>query len=154
MSSIREQILVAIVAALNSPAPPTGVPAAEIGRVRGIPPATLPALLVYPGIEAVEPAGSRTSPLMKRRLIVLLEVYAAATPSLAAHQVADPILVHITKRLARQVLMNGAVRLTNDVNEGQTGPWKWDQGQSPYVRVPVQLVVEYSTRATDQELRA
>lgn len=69
--SIRNDLIEAVIGALNASGRPSGIPAAtrlRLGQVEED-----AAIAVYPGIEKIRPATNRASPVVKRELEVIVE---------------------------------------------------------------------------------
>lgn len=103
MSSLREQILQAVVTALNT-SRPTGVPAAERARNWAIDPDQLPKILVYAGRDSARDVGGRRGPAQEKRLELEIECWAAKSQTLSADAAADPLYLWVVKALADKTL--------------------------------------------------
>lgn len=144
MSSRRELILAAIVAALNA-GRPADVPEADRDRID--PPSSLPAVSV--GIapidrqqETVTRAGGRRGPIAVRDLVVGVTVWARGATTAAL----DPMLVWNTGRLVDSTLGG----LASGVEEAGI---RWEvEGQDADYRKATHLFrVTFATKATDAE---
>lgn len=147
MSSVREQVLAAVMTALNT-GRPMGVPAAERTRVLALEAASLPSIVLVPRRESVEAKGGRFGPLVERRLTIELEHRAAGGSGLAADQAADALLSWPVKALCGNTLGG----LVNDVRETGT-EWQYADGEEPFVLASQSFEVAYTTRVADADQR-
>ena len=112
MSTIREQIVAAAVAALATGAPP-GVPAPVRTRLDSPDANQLPALTVYQAAETVETmrdykaGGASRGPIVRRSVLLNVEVLTKAGVGEEPDKAADPILAWATKALGAVGTMNG-----------------------------------------------
>lgn len=88
MSTRREQILAAVVTALNGAGKPGGVPTAARTRTADLTPANLPASTVYPVKEEAEKANSVA---LNRHLLVRIEHVGLASTGVTSDQAVDPL---------------------------------------------------------------
>jgi hypothetical protein len=119
-TSIREQIVVLLVAALNASG--SGRPAGltvHRERTRPIEIDSLPAILVYADDDAPKPLGQQTyaAPLTERRLSLSIECRAAGSSGVAVDQALDPLLVWAASAVRADEKFGG---LANGVEEGRT----------------------------------
>lgn len=151
MSSIREQILAAIVAALNV-APPVGVPVAIRARLDAPTASQLPAITVYPFAKSTRRPHGRTSPILDRKLVVCVEILSASSPTQTADQGLDPSYTHVANTLNGSRLGN----LASDVIESEEmAPFEYGQStDASFCRDPVLFDVSYTTRASDASVKA
>ncbi|WKZ15433.1 MAG: hypothetical protein QY317_16175 [Candidatus Jettenia caeni] len=144
MASIREQILSAILTALNT------------GRPQGVPQATregkeyessqLPSVTIRPQGEVVGQVHGRRGLIRGRQLKVVVECRGSGN---IPDQALDTYLVWITKALDGNTL-NG---LANDmVEEGQI-TWLSEIADKTYGMATVEFTVYYQTKKGDQESR-
>lgn len=149
MSSIREQVLVAVMAALNGGGKPAGVPAAERTRVIALEVSQLPSIVLVPRRESVDVQGGRLGPLVQRRLSVELEHRAAGGAGVPADQAADALLSWPVKALCGNTLGGLAIEIRESGTE-----WQYADGEAPFVLATQTFEVAYTTRVADAEQRA
>lgn len=147
MSSVRERIVEAAVAALNS-GTPIGVPAAERATTIAIDSHTLPKLLVYVGPkDRASDVGGKRGPLRAREMQLTIEAWTLGTDELSPDAVADPLLVWVIKALEDQSLSG----LVTGLREQETEFELARGADGPVCRAAVTMVAEYSQRAGDLE---
>ena len=146
--TIREQILKAMLGALNTGAP-SGVPVVQRLRATNIEPADLPDGVLVPGPEAAKRVHERTGALVERSLTVFLTWRAAGDATKGPDEATDPLFAWGTKALAGNRL-GGLV-----ISVEETGVPRWDFSSKDrfYVSVPQQFEVTYTTRIGDAEQR-
>jgi|GEM_PF-3680682 len=149
MSSIREQAIGAIVAALNT-STPEGMPTARRERLSPYGPGALPGLnVVIPDLggraqEAVEQkAGTRG--LVQRSLAIGVECYASGSGT----QALDSLLCWASQALAGSTLGGLVVR----VDETGTA-WESASAERDFWKATALFRVLYLTRVADQESKA
>lgn len=148
MSTVREQIITAAVAALNT-GTPGGVPATERERVAAVEEQDgAGAIALYPVRDVPEEVGGGGGPLMRCRLTLAVEVWAKGTALLRPSQAVDPMLVWIVKTLAGNRLGG----LAHDIVEGET-IFAYEAGDNPWCRATVELIVSYQHLVSDAEAR-
>lgn len=149
MSSIRQQVMDAMLSALNTGRPGT-VP--QIGKWTGlaVEDSHLPFSSLARAKEVISPVGTRSAPIVRRTLRVEIEhlVAGTATPSATAEENAEPLLSWNVKALVGNSLGGLAIEL----NEGEI-TWTLEQADRPYVRVTHRFEVVYTTHANDADLR-
>lgn len=141
MATLRKQIIDACVTALNT-ARPAGIPAASRIRQDQFEASATPSISVYPGDEAVEPASNRHSPLVKRRLTVVVEVRIAGNNP---DQILDPAVAWVEKTVSSL-----SSSLIHDVNEVAVN-YEFAIGTEPHGLARCSFVIHYQTRRTDPE---
>ena len=153
MSTIREQIVSAAVTALTAGAP-AGVPAPVRTRLDSPGADQLPALTVYQVMETVETmrdakagAASR-GPLIRRSLLLSVEVLTKAGTGVEPDKVADPILAWVTKALAAAGTFGG---LANHPADEVGTKFEYEQAETSFCRATQTFRIEYQTRADDAE---
>jgi len=147
MSSIRDQIVDAIVVTLNT-GRPAAVPEFERLKTIAINLESLPTAMVYHSVEMVEPASNRVSPLTKRTLTLVIELRTAEPEP---DKSLDPALIWITARLNNKRIVDGSlVELSHEALE-QAIRWRVAARENPHMAVTVELEIPYTTRATNQE---
>lgn len=154
MSTIREEIVAAAVAALGTGAP-TGVPTPVRTRLDSPSPEQLPALTVYQASETVEPMREPRSgrpvrgPVVRRALQLNVEVITKASPTDEPDKAADPILAWATKALAAAGTFGG---LANDLADELGIKFEYEQGETAFCRASMAFRIHYQSRADDAEL--
>lgn len=155
MSSIREQIIVAVMAHLATVERPTGIPAPVRSRLVSPRSDQLPVLTVYPGREVVSPMHApregRTSSgaIVQRALEVKIEAVVLATGA-AAEAAADPLLVWVTKAMASIGRIGGLIDDPPDETETN---FEYEQGQFAFARATMIFLMAFPTLTGDPELQ-
>lgn len=146
MASIRDQILDAVVAALNT-ATPAGVPQAARHRLTPYELANLPAIDVAPIEEQAEGIGPRLNPsAVKRTLRFKVRCWARGdAPEVAA----DAMVSWATKVLAGNRLGG----LAHGIEEVGTS-WTDDVSNDVFGVAEVEFIAQYQTKAADQGVNA
>ena len=153
MSTIREQIVSTAVVALSTGAPES-VPAPLRTRLDSPSADQLPALTVYQGTETVEPmrdakAGAAShGPIVRRALLLSVEVLTKATAGALPDQAADPILAWATASLAAAGSFGG---LANGPAIEIGTKFEYEQAETSFCRATQTFRLEYQTRADDAE---
>lgn len=150
--SLRTTVIDAMAALLNAPTIPAGIPTATTED-------SLPAsggegtksINLRRWREQVERLGKPAGTMVRRRLLVRVDVRASSSATASAAANAEPMLDHVTARL-------GGARLTvgNTKPEVLEAEIRWDlvQADAGYVLVPVIAVVEYTTAINDATVAA
>ncbi|HLE61034.1 MAG TPA: hypothetical protein VI700_05815 [Thermoanaerobaculaceae bacterium] len=150
MSSIREQIVVAAIAALNSGRPAT-VPAIERFRGLDVEPSQLPSGTLVEGKEHIQRSKNKFSPLVDRAFRFALK-WRAARPagdaSAGPGTAIDPMLNWATATLPRNTF--GGLAL--DVEEVSI-LWTPQQGEKFFMLAVQEFELTYTTRVNDAEQR-
>lgn len=147
MSAYREQLIEALVTAVNT-GMPTGVPATERERTETMQVEDLPRSVVYPHTEQIEHLGSGLGRTVRRSFAVALEATAAAAPGHRASEAVDVILAWYSTALGNSHL--GGLALSVRENEIK---WASDVGQLPVARATAIYVITYTTRVNDATLK-
>ena len=153
MSTIREQIAASAVAALGTGAPP-GVPAPVRTRLDSPSADQLPALTVYQAAETVESmrdckaGGTSRGPIVRRTLLLNVEVLTRADEGAEPDKAADPILAWATKALGAAGTMGG---LANQPADEAGTKFEYEQGETSFCRATMTFRFEYQSRADDAE---
>lgn len=150
MSSIREQLILAAVAALVA-SPPAGVPAVDRSRGYALEVANLPSGVVVPLKEEVDVVGGLGGPIVKRRLRVAIvwRGFRAASPATAGPDTAlDAALNWGVKTLVGSNLGGLAMYL-----EEVSTSWEYEQGEKFFCKAVQEFEVHYTTRVADAEQR-
>jgi len=143
MSTIREQIIEAIIAQLNT-STPGGVPAATRLRMTAYEPDELPAINVFPVREEIrgEPAG-KFGPVVRRSMTFRVLLHAAGSDAVAADAALDPMAAWVSTLGGRQL---GGLAI--DIEEN-TLEWLYEEDDLPYSSLAIDFTVEYQTLKSD-----
>ena len=153
MSTIRERLVAAAVTALASGAP-AGIPAPVRTRLDSPGADQLPALTVYQAAETVETmrdfrAGrSARGPIVRRALLLNVEVLTRATAGDEPDKAADPILAWATKALGAAGTFDG---LANQAADEAGTRFEYEQGETAFCRATMTFRIQYQSRADDAE---
>ena len=153
MSTVRERIVAAAVAALASGAPP-GVPAPVRTRIDSPGADQLPALTVYQAAETLEPMHDPRpgravhGPLVKRSVQLNVEVITKAGASEEPDKAADPILAWATQALGAAETFDGLAN--RPVDEVGT-KFEYEQGETSFCRATMTFRIQYQSRADNAE---
>jgi hypothetical protein len=140
-NSVRDQIIAATIAALNT-STPGGVPAAVRVRMEPYQPSDLPTLTVAPHTDEGSPLKSdRWGPILERLLIMRVSIYVSGA---APDALADPIIVWCEKTLNSNPL--GA--LATDILPGRF-EWQYANEDQAYALLLADFHVQYQTLRTD-----
>lgn len=154
MSTVRERIVAAAVAALGTDAPP-GMPSPVRTRLDSPSVDQLPALTVYQGAETVEAmrdprtGTSSRGPVVRRSVLLQVEVLTKAGPGMEPDKAADPILAWATRALASAGTLDG---LANHSADELGTRFEYEQGESSFCRSTITFRIQYQSRAEDAEL--
>ena len=140
MSSVRQRIMTALIAALNT-GRPTGVPAADLEHVDTYPKETASAISVFKAREPVVPVGGKFGPLVKRTLDINVECR-SRRPELL-----DPMVVWVTSVIDGNSFGGLAVSTSETDNV-----WQWRNDNDEMQMAVVTFQIEYQTRTGNQEL--
>lgn len=151
MSSIREEIIVALIAALEvanigTLAAPAGL-TVHRERTRPIETDSLPAILVYFEDDPAKPFDGQQyrSPLVKRSLQIALQCRAQGDADTSPDEALDPILIWALKAgFVDETfggLATGAAELRTD--------WKSREGDAPIAAATLHMALEYRTSRLD-----
>lgn len=147
MSSIREQIIVAAVAALSAGgigSPPSLTVHRE--RTRPIEIDSLPAIMVYAEDDAPKTLNQQSyAPLTEKFLVLQLELRAAGSPGVSPDAALDPLYVWAMKALGADERFGG---LANGLEEGKT-VWSSREGDTPIAAAKLSITVRYRTSRLD-----
>ena len=148
MSSIREQIVVALVAALGGGG--TGSPAGltvHRERTRPIEADSLPAIMLYADDDVPKTLGQQVyaSPLTERHLTLALECRAQGTNSVSPDEALDPVLVWAAQTVLANERFGG---LASGVEEGRT-VWNSREGDVPVASAKLSFTIRYRTSRLD-----
>lgn len=152
MASVRDKIVAAAVAALNT-GTPVGVPAADRVRTAEVAPSELPSIVVFPVRDEPEEVGGGGGPIVLSRLTLVAECRAQGTASVRPDEALDPLATWVVKALANKQLPNGAGGvLNNDILEGSTS-FSYESGETPMSLAAVEMIVVYQHLVADPESR-
>lgn len=144
MSTIREQIIEAAVAALNT-GTPTGVPQCVRTLMQPSEQSQLPAITVFPVREEIDPAkAGRWGPIIVRTLYLRFVIYASGDPADGA---LDPIIQWVSQQLGGSQLGG----LAQDAVEHEL-TWQYDEGNFAVAAVAMDFRIEYQTLRNDAAL--
>lgn len=149
MSSIREQIVIALMAALNAGVSGSGITGLTIHRERTRPIEidSLPAILVYADDDVPAPLASQvySAPLTERKLSLAVECRAQGTSSVSPDAALDPVLIYAAKTVLANERFGG---LASGVEEGKT-MWASREGDVPVASARLSFTVRYRTSRLD-----
>jgi hypothetical protein len=147
-TSIREQIMTALVAALSASggATPAGL-TVHRERTRPIETDSLPAIMVYADDDVPKPLAGQTyrAPLTERQLSLGLECRAAGSSSVTPDEALDPILVWAAAAVSVDETFGG---LANGVEEGRT-VWSSKEGTTTVAAAKWSITIRYRTSRLD-----
>lgn len=153
MSTIREQIVSAAVLALATGAP-AGIPTPVRTRLDSPSADQLPALTVYQGMETVESmrdakAGmTRRGPVVRRSLLLSIEVLTKAGTGSQPDKAADPILAWATAALDAAGTFGG---LANGPADELGTKFEYEQAETSFCRATQTFRIEYQSRSDSAE---
>ncbi|MBU2499959.1 hypothetical protein KJ682_01385 [bacterium] len=153
MSTIREQIVAAAVLALATDAP-VGVPAPVRTRLDSPGSDQLPALTVYQGAETVETmreaktGTASRGPIVRRSVLVSVEVLTKAGAGEEPDKAADPILAFATTALAAAGTFGG---FANGPADEIGTKFEYEQAETSFCRATMTFRIDYQSRADDAE---
>jgi hypothetical protein len=145
-TSIREQIMTAIEAALGASGGPPNL-TVHRERTRPIETDSLPAILFYAGDDAPRPLAQSNyrAPLTERQLALEVQCRALGTTALSPDQVLDPLIVWANLQMFLDETFGG---LVNGVEETRT-VWMSKEGDQPIAAATIHFTVKYRTSRTD-----
>lgn len=147
MPSIREQIIDALIDALNTDRPPE-MPIAERARGKALNHALLQKIIVYPVRDSADNVHGTRSPLVRRTLEIAIECWAPETEDLSADAAADPLLVYVIGRLTNNRLGG----LCHSLEEAETNI-AMAQAERIICLATITMVADYQHRHGDLEQR-
>lgn len=145
-TTIREQIVAAVLAALNAEAKPEGVPACERVSYLAASSSNTPRMMMYPVRESV--ARHNNGPAARRELTVRIDCRAAALAGEGADTLVEGMVAWATKALAGNRLGG----LANDVSEVAID-WSFEASEYLLVEASVEYSISYQTHVSDQSRR-
>jgi hypothetical protein len=154
-ASIREQVLIAVVAALAAAtaprgtglvSPPTGL-TVHRERTRAIEVDSLPAILVYADDGVPKPLAGQVygAPLTEHELTVALECRAQGSSAVSPDAALDPVLVWAALAIFADERFGG---LASGVEEGRT-VWNSHEGDVPIASAKYSITVKFRTSRLD-----
>jgi hypothetical protein len=145
MSTIREEIIAAVISALNT-GRPSGVPAAERARTIALAEDSIPTILVYPGHDTQGAVGGKRGPLKRHDFEIQIECWAREGSGLTPDQAVDPYLAWVDRCLDGKTL-GGLVEqvLTVETN------WGFGQGTFAFCLAAVTLIADFHSRTGEPE---
>ncbi|MFH1680360.1 MAG: hypothetical protein ABIH26_06920 [Candidatus Eisenbacteria bacterium] len=153
MSTIREQIVAATLTALATGTPP-GVPAPVRTRLDSPAADQIPVLTVYQAAETVETmrdykaGGASRGPVVRRSVLLNVEVLTKAGAGEEPDKAADPILAWATKALGAAGTLGG---LANHPPDEVSTKFEYEQGESSFCRATMTFRIQYQSRSDDAE---
>jgi len=156
VASIREQIILAVIALFSGAGAPAGL-TVHRERTRPIESDSLPAILVYCDDDApVTLLKQQFAPLVTRNLILHVECRAQGSTTNPPDAALDPLLVWVTQQLTQNEKFPTSavppVNLGNGVEEGKT-TWISKEGDQLYAAAAMEWTVKYRTSRLDPTLR-
>jgi hypothetical protein len=147
-TSIREQIMVLLVAALNAggAGSPVGL-TVHRERTRPIEIDSLPAILIYADDDVPKTLGQQVyaAPLTERQFSLALECRAQGTTGISPDEALDPVLVWAAKTVLANERFTG---LASGVEEGRT-VWSSREGDVPVASAKLSFTIRYRTSRLD-----
>lgn len=145
MSSIREQIMVALVAALDTGGP-SGL-TVHRERTRAIEVDSLPAIMIYADDDVPKTLGQQVyaAPLTERQFSLALECRAQGSTSVSPDEALDPVLVFAAQTVLANEQFGG---LASGVEEGRT-VWSSREGDAPIATAKLNFTIRYRTSRLD-----
>ena len=140
MSTIREQIIEAAVAVLNT-GTPAGVPVCNRTLMQPSEQSQLPALTVFPFREEInDKSTGKWGPLVTRTLYLRFVAYASGDPADGA---LEPIVAWISQLGGQQFGGLATDTIEHELN------WQYDEGNYQVAAVAMDFRIEYPTLRTD-----
>src|SRR5258708_1304909 len=147
-TSIREQSMVALVAALSAggSGSPFGL-SVHRERTRPIEIDSLPAIMVYADDDVPKTLGQQTyaAPLTERQFSVVLECRAQGSSSVSPDAALDPVLVWAAITVLANERFGG---LASGVDEGRTA-WNSREGTTPLAAAKMFFTIKFRTSRLD-----
>jgi hypothetical protein len=146
LSSIREQIMVLLVAALGASGKPSGL-TVHRERTRPIEVDSLPAIMVYADDDVPKPLAGQNyaAPLTERQFSVVLECRAQGSGSVSPDAALDPVLVWAVQTIVAGERFGG---LASGVEEGRT-VWSSREADVPVASAKLSLTIKFRTARSD-----
>jgi len=159
MALFRDAIFDRLLAALNAGTKPAGVPACVDSLTYSLDPDQLPKVTLSYKQDEPERVGGRRGPIIKRRLILTIEVWTTSTAAVAsppaaaltARDNAEPILAWVSKAIGA-VDVALPTRVAHDpLDEGMTTWLQGNDGEVPVCLATVEVLASYQTRSDNAE---
>lgn len=144
MSSIREQVVVAVVAALNAGGPPCTF---ERSRTAAVGDAEMPSGVVYPVRDVPQQDFVSHAPVVRSRLSLLFELRALGTASVRPDQAVDPLYAWVVSKLATNTLGG----LVFDGWEEAESVFQYGQGDKPICLLTLEMIATYQHLTANTE---
>jgi len=149
VATLREQIVAAMLSALNA-GTPGGVPATERTRRLAIPESpTLSAIVLRPARMSAEPVHPPGSPLTRGRMVVEIEMHRSGTAVDRPDALVDPLYEWVLKALVNNALGG----LCHGIEEGDSTFEYPATGEYADVKLTTEMIVSFSYRAADPALK-
>jgi hypothetical protein len=146
MSSRREQLVVAAVAALNAAGKPAGV-TVHRARTRPLAQDQLPAMVVYLLSEDTTRGDGRDGYKARRNAKVRIECRVAVEDDTPPDTAVDPLLTWATKAMMADPYWGGLARNTQE----DATTWDADETDRVYAAAAVDFTIDYLTAAGDPD---
>lgn len=154
-TSIREQVLLAVMAALGASSAPCGSGSfpqpgnltVHRERTRPIETDSLPAIMVYADDEVPKPMARETyrAPLVERQLALTLECRAQGSATVPPDAALDPILIWAALALFADETLG---RIASGMEEGRTA-WSSREADVPIASAKFGITVKFRTSRLD-----
>lgn len=143
MRTVRDQIITAAIAVLNTSAP-IGIPAADRLRMESYEPSELPAMNVFPVREEVKSeAVGRWGPIVTRSMTMRVILHAAGSDTVSADKALDPLAAWVSTLGGQQF---GGLALDTEESSLE---WLYDDEDLPYSSLAIDFRVDYKTLKAD-----
>lgn len=147
MATVREQIMQAVLAALDGVGKPAGLNVFRY-RTRPLTEEEYPALVVYNGTEQVDRVGNHRGSLVRRELGLRIEGRTIGdTPDVDL----DPILAWVTQALIAAPSLPGNLAITTEEDSTE---WEHEEAEVGYSVARMLYRVTYSTLPHNQEVKS
>jgi len=144
--TVREQVVQAVMAALNSDSRPADVPPCERVSFSAATSGNVPKMMLYPVKEAV--TRINRGPLAQRTLTVRIDCRAASLAAESADALANSMVAWATQALSGSRLGG----LAHDVAEVAVD-WSFEPAEYLLVEVSLEFAITYQTQVQDQTQR-
>jgi hypothetical protein len=146
-SSIREQVIVALIAALNTQASPPAGLTIHRERTRPIETDSLPAIMIYADDDVPKPLAQQVyrAPLTERQLSLAIECRAQGSGSVSPDAALDPVLVFASLAVFADETFGG---LASGVEDGRIA-WVSREADVPIAAAKWYVTIKYRTSRLD-----
>lgn len=152
--TVREQIMAAVGPRLNT-GRPVGIPEAIRARTHAIQPGALPVLSYYMGPELIGRAGGHdASPLLTRRLRLIVEAIAKGSSGVTAEEALDPACAWVELQLNDHEFDGLATKCQLVETRPSLEPAGGEENRTPIARMLMVFQVDYTTSSTNPEVTA